>query len=82
MSTTIKLQPRPKFWCGKPPAKDDFGDVITDKFYDAKTKRGPWAIMSPANFVKHRITRDGLLGMGLGQEYTKQPDGKYLKTGG
>ena len=71
-----------KFWAGKVNATDDFGGKITDKFYDAKTWRGPWAIMNPENFAKHRITKDGSLGMGLGQEYTKQPDGKWLKTRG
>ena len=74
--------PPPKYWSGRVRDTDDFGQPITTVFYDAKTIRGPWAIMSPASFEKHRVTRDGALGTGLGQQYTRQPDGRWLKTGG
>lgn len=76
------LQPKPKYWFGRVREHDDFGVPIVDIFYDAKTNRGPWAIMAPASFEKHRITRDGSLGPGLGQRYERQPDGRWLKTGG
>ena len=77
-----KFPAKPKYWAGKIGPTDDFGGEITDTFYDAKTMRGPWAIMNPASFARHRITRDGSLGMGLGQKYEKQEDGRWLKTGG
>lgn len=58
---------------------------IHKKFYDAATKRpdgrsGPWACMCPTCFTLG--PGFGKLGQGLGQEYTQQPDGKWLKTGG
>ena len=60
-------------------------DPIHKKFYDAATKRpdgrsGPWACMCPTCFTLG--PGFGKLGQGLGQEYTQQPDGKWLKTGG
>lgn len=53
---------------------------ITDKFYDAVTVVGPWALMCPSchNLGPGR----GMLGTGYGQEYTKQHDGKFIKTAG
>ena len=56
---------------------------IKDKFYDAKTKLGPWACMCPTCFTLG--PGYGKLGQGLGQEYTKKiVDGKEVweKTGG
>lgn len=58
---------------------------IHKKFYDAATRRpdgrlGPWACMCPTCFTLG--PGFGKLGTGLGQEYTKQADGKWLKTGG
>lgn len=73
---------QPKYWIGRIRDTDDFGVPIENIFYDAKTIRGPWAIMAPASFERHRITRDGSLGTGLGQRYERQPDGRWLKTGG
>ena len=71
-----------KYWFGKVPAVDDFGQPIVDRFYDAKTKLGPWAIMAPSSWVLNRIAKDGALGLGLGQEYTRQKDGRWMKTAG
>ena len=67
-----------KYWQGTPPAKCDMDDVpIVNIFYDAKTTIGPWGCLCPACFVRYGIG----LGLGLGQQYEKQPDGKWLKTG-
>lgn len=38
---------------------------INPKFYDGKTKRGPWALMCAVDFFKHGIG----LGTGKGQAY-------------
>lgn len=52
---------------------------IKDKFYDAKTNIGPWAIMCPSCF--NLGPGIGKLGTGLGQKY--EFDGKHwIKTGG
>lgn len=53
------------------------GSSITDEFYDAKTKRGPWAIMCPRCFVTHGVG----LGTGKGQHYRKV-EGEFKKVEG
>ena len=53
---------------------------IKKVFYDAKTKEGPWACMCKTCFT----LGPGLnkLGTGLGQEYTENKFGHWIKTGG
>jgi hypothetical protein len=68
-----------KYWLSPVGAKDDFEQAITDTFIDGKTKRGPWATMSPASWKKNGV---GKLGTGYGQKYEKQKDGKWLKIEG
>lgn len=77
-----KVPPMVRYWTGPVPKVDDFGSPITDEFIDGKTRSGPWATMSPESFAKYRMARDGSLGMGLGQRYKLQPDGKWLKVEG
>lgn len=68
-------------WMGPAPSNCDTCETpITTKFYDAKTEMGPWACMCPS--CQNLGPGLGRLGTGFGQEYTKQPDGKFLKTGG
>ena len=70
-----------KCWMGPAPQKcDTCENKITDKFYDAKTSYGPWGNMCPSCFYMGPGL--GELGTGFGQEYTKQKDGRWLKTGG
>lgn len=70
----------PKYWMGTAPTVCDFNRLhpIGEKFIDGKTTNGPWANMC-LNCA--RVNGVGL-GMGRGQEYTKQADGRWLKTGG
>jgi hypothetical protein len=71
-------------WLSQVPEKCDTCDTpITNKFYDAKTKMGPWACMCPTC----QVLGPGInkVGLGLGQEYTKtKVDGKIIwkKTAG
>lgn len=74
-----KLNEGDVYWRGPVRPKDDFGLAITDEFIDGKTKMGPWATMTPESFKKYGF---GKLGMGLGQRYKKQADGKWLKVEG
>lgn len=68
-----------KFWCGAAPAQCDIcQEAITDTFVDGKTMMGPWANMC---LICHRQEGRGL-GMGCGQKYQKQADGRWLKIGG
>lgn len=60
-------------WCGTP-----FERVFGAKMYDARSKRGPWGNFCPTCFHLEA----GSLGTGHGQEYTYQPDGRWLKTAG
>lgn len=70
-------------WCGcgaAPKNCDTCGEKLVAVFYDAKTKMGPWANMCRSCFTLGPGL--GKLGTGLGQEYTWQHGGFYLKTGG
>lgn len=69
---------KPKYWTGSPPDEDDFGQKISDVFYDAKSKLGPWGFMNPETFKFYGVG----VGSGRGQRYEKQLDGKWLKTEG
>lgn len=71
-----------RYWSGPVPKRDDFGDMITDTFVDGKTSSGlpglgRWARMSWTSWLSHGI---GRLGVGLGQKYRKQSDGRWLKV--
>jgi hypothetical protein len=67
-----------KFWNGDPPARCDVDQKpITTVFVDAATRQG-WGILCPGCHKTHGCG----LGTGKGQEYTKQPDGRWRKTGG
>lgn len=68
------------YWTGPVGPIDDFGATIENVFYDAPTRSGPWAIMSPASWALHALTTR--LGVGRGQRYERQPDGQWLKTQG
>lgn len=67
-----------RYWCGVVPQTDDFEAPITDEFYDAKSRMGPWGFMNPASFSIYGMG----VGTGLGQRYKKQTDGRWKKTEG
>lgn len=68
-----------KYWLSPVGEKDDFGDKIKDIIIDGKTKMGPWGLMTERSYQQYGI---GKLGMGYGQKYKKQSDGKWLKIEG
>lgn len=68
-----------KYWLSPVGAVDDFGLKITDTIYDGKTTLGPWALMSQASWNQYGI---GRVGLGYGQKYKKQSDGRWLKVEG
>jgi hypothetical protein len=53
---------------------------IGDDLYDMKTKQGPWATM--CNRCALHGMGIGRLGLGLGQHYHKEADGKYYLVSG
>lgn len=67
------------YWLSPVGATDDFDNPIEDVIIDGKTKYGPWALMSPKSYEEHGI---GRLGLGFGQKYKKQANGKWLKIEG
>ena len=67
------------YWMGDLGETDDFGVVYGEAMYDGKTVHGPWANMAEKSWRKHGC---GKLGMGFGQKYEKQADGKWLKVKG
>lgn len=68
----------PVYWLSPVGDKDDFGREIDDTIIDGRTVMGPWALMTPSS---HRHYGCGL-GLGKGQKYEKQDDGKWLKVEG
>ena len=69
----------PVCWAGDVPKEDLMGHPLTTVFYDARIGRtGPWAILSHASF----LTSECKLGLGFGQKYHKQADGRWLKVKG
>lgn len=69
----------PVYWCGDAPTHCDIsGRPIVNVFVDGATTLGPWANM---DLKAHRAYGRGL-GLGKGQKYEKQPDGKWLKVAG
>jgi hypothetical protein len=69
------------YWLSRVNATDDFKDSVTDEIIDGKTCFGPWALMTPKSWARYSGT-SGKLGLGLGQRYKLQPDGKWLKVEG
>ena len=63
--------------------QDDFGQPFTGKegevVYDAKTKGGPWAMMTETSF---QMFGHGRLGLGLGQKYVRNAAGELHKVEG
>jgi hypothetical protein len=68
------------YWTGPVPEKDDFGVPIRTVFVDGKTLAGPWAIMAPESWMRYAMPFK--LGIGFGQMYEKQSDGRFMKTAG
>lgn len=76
----------PVYWLSPVGDLDDFGNAIFNDFVDGKTKWGPWGIMShspakgqfPTSFESNGVG----LGLGRGQHYRKQLDGRWLKVAG
>lgn len=70
-----------KQWLGPAPTKcDTCGQPIVDTFYDAATIHRMWACMCP----NCQVFGPGLnkVGTGIGQEYKKNKEGKWIKTAG
>jgi hypothetical protein len=70
----------PVYWLSPVGERDDFGRLYGGVMYDAATTAGSWACMSEISWIMHR--RYTTLGMGLGQRFEKQGDGRWLKTEG
>ena len=68
-----------KYWMTPLGEDDDFGHKFGDTMYDGKTIQGPWANMSENSWRAYGI---GKLGLGCGQKYEKQADGRWLKVDG
>lgn len=70
------------YWLSEVPThcESGCGNAIKGKFYDAPMVRGgPWGCICPTCFL---LSSPAKLGIGLGQEFTKQRDGKWLCTAG
>lgn len=70
--------PKKQYWLSPVGGFDDFDDPISDTIIDGVATAGMWALMTPASHAKFGRG----LGLGRGQKYVKQPDGKWLKVEG
>ena len=68
------------FWQGRPKCDVCRKNLESSQFiYDAKTIFGPWALMCEDCFKEQT---NGKLGLGIGQKYKRQEDGRFLKVEG
>ncbi len=67
------------YWLSPLGGFDDFDQPYRGVMIDGKTKMGPWACMTPESWAKHGV---GRFGLGFGQKYIEQADGKWLKVEG
>lgn len=82
MPTNSGQNEQAAYWLSPVPDLDDFGNPIHDEFIDGATSvsvGGAWAIMTPFAWT---VVGRGSLGLGKGQRYKKQEDGKWLKVEG
>ena len=77
----MKVIEEPVYWLSPVGKEDDFNSRIGDTIIDGKSKYGPWGLMTPASWASYSGT-GGRLGLGLGQKYKKQSNGKWLKIEG
>lgn len=69
-----------RYWLSKVPAKDNFGDPITNEFIDGAIKvGGPWGLFTPRSWLHYGC---GRLGQGFGQRYVREEGGKFAKVEG
>jgi hypothetical protein len=72
------------YWTSPKPFRCDCcGAPIGTRFYDAVVGVGwpgatRWGILDEKCWIRH----NGRLGVGVGQRYDLQDDGRYMKTGG
>jgi hypothetical protein len=66
-------------WLSPLGSVDDFGVPYDGVMIDGKTQMGPWANMTLESWEKYGI---GKLGLGYGQRYHQDPDGKWIKVQG
>jgi hypothetical protein len=71
MSQTLQ---RPLYWIGVLRGCNVCGGEFDGTMYDAKTHTGQWGNLCGGCFESHA----GSLGLGLGQKYVQQSDGKYM----
>ena len=72
---------RPRYWTGTVPENCQVsGEPMGDVMYDASlpSHGGRWANINQATFERHGCR----VGLGLGQRYERQEDGRWLKTAG
>jgi hypothetical protein len=74
---------QPVYWISPLGGFDDFGAPYGTSpgavMYDGKTEYGPWANMTQESWDAHGPGRTGL---GLGQKYVLQEDGRWLQVEG
>ena len=67
-----------KYWAGDPAECDICNKPFGKLMYDARTSMGGWGNLCSRCFNRYGVG----LGVGKGQRYSLQDDGRWLKTGG
>lgn len=76
------MSARKVYWLNPPPKScHTCSKLIRGVFIDGRTKAGPWAFMCEACW-RDGLGLGGALGLGRGQKYKEQLDGKWLKVEG
>jgi len=68
------------YWLSPLGGFDDFGRPYKKVMYDAKTTQSCWANMTEESWQEHGAYKD--VGLGRGQKYELQSNGKWLKVAG
>ena len=77
-SGTNQPKTKPVWWAGDPVACDICTKPYKQVMYDARTSMGGWGNLCQICFNRYGVG----LGTGKGQRYSKQENGRWLKTGG
>jgi hypothetical protein len=71
-------QPRPVYWAGAVSACEYCKRPIGNTMVDGRLRTGPWAVLDLRCHREHGVG----VGVGKGQVYKRQEDGRWLKVEG
>jgi hypothetical protein len=76
--TEMSITKTPKYWQGSITTCNMCGGLFNGRMFDARLGNQGWGNICKDCFRDYNCS----LGTGSGQEYSQQPDGRWLKVGG